>query len=70
MKKRYLISALGLATALMLSGCGGDKKETEASTSAPEKQTEQAAADTQAASEADTASDTTETEAAGGSDET
>ena len=56
MKKRYLISALGLATALMLSGCGGDKKETEASTSAPEKQTEQAAADTQAASEADTAS--------------
>ena len=46
MKKKYLISALGLAAALMLSGCGGDKKETE--TSAQEKQT---AAGTEASSD-------------------
>lgn len=46
MKKKYLISALGLATALMLSGCGGDKKETE--TPAQEKQT---AAGTEASSD-------------------
>ena len=46
MKKKYLISALGLAAELMLSGCGGDKKETE--TSAQEKQT---AAGTEASSD-------------------
>lgn len=46
MKKKYFISALGLAAALMLSGCGGDKKETE--TSAQEKQT---AAGTEASSD-------------------
>lgn len=63
MKKRYLISALGLAAAVMLSGCGGDKKETEPSTSASENQTEQAAStdagteSADAANEADTADD-------------